>query len=60
MTQNPHATAPAPAPVTEKEIRAVYFALMAVLGLGALDQSIVATGSSKSVNGFQRNRIQPG
>lgn len=49
MTQNPHATAPAPAPVTEKEIRAVYFALMAVLGLGALDQSIVATALPRIV-----------
>lgn len=51
MTQNPHATAhsPAPAPVSEKEIRSVYFALMAVLGLGALDQSIVATALPRIV-----------
>jgi EmrB/QacA subfamily drug resistance transporter len=47
MTQNPHATSPAP--VSEKEIRAVYFALMAVLGLGALDQSIVATALPRIV-----------
>jgi EmrB/QacA subfamily drug resistance transporter len=50
MTQTPHATASAPAPVTEKEIRAVYFALMAVLGLGALDQSIVATALPRIVS----------
>ena len=49
MTQNPHATSSAPAPVSEKEIRAVYFALMAVLGLGALDQSIVATALPRIV-----------
>ena len=49
MTQNPHATPSAPAPVSEKEIRAVYFALMAVLGLGALDQSIVATALPRIV-----------
>ena len=49
MTQNPHAASPAPAPVSEKEIRAVYFALMAVLGLGALDQSIVATALPRIV-----------
>jgi len=49
MTQTPHATVPTPAPVTEKEIRAVYFALMAVLGLGALDQSIVATALPRIV-----------
>ena len=49
MTTTPHATAPAPAPVSEKEIRAVYFALMAVLGLGALDQSIVATALPRIV-----------
>lgn len=47
MTQTPHAIAPAP--VSEKEIRAVYFALMAVLGLGALDQSIVATALPRIV-----------
>jgi hypothetical protein len=50
MTQTPHATASAPAPVTEKEIRSVYFALMAVLGLGALDQSIVATALPRIVS----------
>jgi EmrB/QacA subfamily drug resistance transporter len=49
MTQTPHATAPVPAPVSEKEIRSVYFALMAVLGLGALDQSIVATALPRIV-----------
>jgi EmrB/QacA subfamily drug resistance transporter len=47
MTKIPHTTAPAP--VSEKEIRAVYFALMAVLGLGALDQSIVATALPRIV-----------
>jgi EmrB/QacA subfamily drug resistance transporter len=39
----------ADAPVTESEIRAVYLALMAVLGLGALDQSIVATALPRIV-----------
>src|SRR5438067_803028 len=39
----------ADAPVTEAEIRAVYLALMAVLGLGALDQSIVATALPRIV-----------
>jgi EmrB/QacA subfamily drug resistance transporter len=39
----------ADAPVLEAEIRAVYFALMAVLGLGALDQSIVATALPRIV-----------
>jgi EmrB/QacA subfamily drug resistance transporter len=34
---------------TDAEIRAVYFALMAVLGLGALDQSIVATALPRIV-----------
>jgi EmrB/QacA subfamily drug resistance transporter len=48
MNQAPH-TAAAPAPVTEGEIRAVYLALMAVLGLGALDQSIVATALPRIV-----------
>jgi EmrB/QacA subfamily drug resistance transporter len=47
MTQTSHIATPAP--VTEKEIRAVYFALMAVLGLGALDQSIVATALPRIV-----------
>jgi EmrB/QacA subfamily drug resistance transporter len=37
------------APVTDAEIRAVYLALMAVLGLGALDQSIVATALPRIV-----------
>lgn len=36
-------------PVTDKEVRAVYLALMAVLGLGALDQSIVATALPRIV-----------
>jgi EmrB/QacA subfamily drug resistance transporter len=51
MTQTPPhtATTPAPAPVTEREIRSVYLALMAVLGLGALDQSIVATALPRIV-----------
>jgi EmrB/QacA subfamily drug resistance transporter len=47
-------TPPAPAVAagpgaTDAEIRAVYFALMAVLGLGALDQSIVATALPRIV-----------
>ena len=48
MTQHAQLDVPA-APVTEREIRAVYFALMAVLGLGALDQSIVATALPRIV-----------
>ena len=48
MTQHPSLDNPA-APVTEREIRAVYLALMAVLGLGALDQSIVATALPRIV-----------
>jgi len=36
-------------PVTEREIRAVYLAIMAVLGLSALDQSIVATALPRIV-----------
>jgi len=36
-------------PVTEREIRAVYLAMMAVLGLSALDQSIVATALPRIV-----------
>ncbi|TWI69694.1 EmrB/QacA subfamily drug resistance transporter [Pseudoduganella lurida] len=44
----PHSPAP-DAPVTDREIRAVYLALMAVLGLGALDQSIVATALPRIV-----------
>lgn len=35
--------------VTEREIRAVYLAMMAVLGLSALDQSIVATALPRIV-----------
>lgn len=38
------------APVTEREVRAVYIGLMAVLGLGALDQSIVATALPRIVD----------
>jgi len=50
MTQTPPATeTPLSAPVTEREIRSVYLALMAVLGLGALDQSIVATALPRIV-----------
>jgi EmrB/QacA subfamily drug resistance transporter len=41
-----HTAAPAASPA---EIRAVYLALMAVLGLGALDQSIVATALPRIV-----------
>lgn len=36
-------------PVTGREIRAVYLAIMAVLGLSALDQSIVATALPRIV-----------
>lgn len=39
----------APAQASDREIRAVYLALMAVLGLGALDQSIVATALPRIV-----------
>jgi len=39
----------APAQASPAEIRAVYLALMAVLGLGALDQSIVATALPRIV-----------
>jgi len=42
-------TAPAQAPLTEREVRATYLGLMAVLGLGALDQSIVATALPRIV-----------
>ena len=38
------------APITEREVRAVYIGLMAVLGLGALDQSIVATALPRIVD----------
>lgn len=36
-------------PITEREIRAIYLAMMAVLGLSALDQSIVATALPRIV-----------
>lgn len=48
MKDTPQAT-PA-APITEREVRAVYIGLMAVLGLGALDQSIVATALPRIVD----------
>jgi EmrB/QacA subfamily drug resistance transporter len=38
-----HAAIPAEQPASAKEIRAVFIGLMIVLGLGAIDQSIVAT-----------------
>src|SRR5471032_3195761 len=38
-----------PAPAPESEIRAVYLGLMVVMGLGALDQSIVATALPRIV-----------
>ncbi|WP_257638133.1 MDR family MFS transporter [Janthinobacterium sp. UMAB-56] len=37
-------------PVTEREVRAIYLGLMVVLGLGALDQSIVATALPRIVD----------
>ncbi|WP_226941453.1 MDR family MFS transporter [Janthinobacterium violaceinigrum] len=37
-------------PITEREVRAIYLGLMAVLGLGALDQSIVATALPRIVD----------
>jgi len=40
----------AAAPLTEREVRAIYLGLMAVLGLGALDQSIVATALPRIVD----------
>ncbi|TFW34562.1 MDR family MFS transporter [Massilia horti] len=40
----------AAAPTSEREIRNVYLALMVVLGLGALDQSIVATALPRIVS----------
>ncbi len=43
------AAAPAPAPATRQEIRAIYYGLMIVMGLGALDQSIVATALPRIV-----------
>src|SRR5471032_418312 len=36
-------------PVTPREVRAVFFGLMVVMGLGALDQSIVATALPRIV-----------
>ena len=42
--------AAAQAPLTEREVRATYLGLMAVLGLGALDQSIVATALPRIVD----------
>jgi hypothetical protein len=48
-TDSPRQDAPADAPADAREIRAVYLALMAVLGLGALDQSIVATALPRIV-----------
>ena len=45
-----HATEAAAAPLTEREVRATYLGLMAVLGLGALDQSIVATALPRIVD----------
>ena len=49
MTDTTQAT-PAAAPITEREVNAVYIGLMAVLGLGALDQSIVATALPRIVD----------
>jgi len=46
---NPTLQQDAPPQASAKEIRAVYLALMAVLGLGALDQSIVATALPRIV-----------
>ncbi|WP_226929639.1 MDR family MFS transporter [Janthinobacterium aquaticum] len=40
---------PAAAPISEREVNAIYLGLMAVLGLGALDQSIVATALPRIV-----------
>lgn len=40
----------AEAPLTEREVRATYLGLMAVMGLGALDQSIVATALPRIVD----------
>ena len=48
MKDTPQATSAAP--ITEREVRAVYIGLMAVLGLGALDQSIVATALPRIVD----------
>ncbi|MED5597269.1 MDR family MFS transporter [Janthinobacterium sp. P210006] len=49
MSGHDHA-AGAAKPVTEREVRAIYLGLMAVLGLGALDQSIVATALPRIVD----------
>src|SRR5471030_778835 len=53
MTPQAHQTAAteanAAAPVSKSEIRAIYFGLMIVMGLGALDQSIVATALPRIV-----------
>ena len=40
---------PAAAPISEREVNTIYLGLMAVLGLGALDQSIVATALPRIV-----------
>ena len=48
MSSHPHAVSVEP--VTPREVRAVFFGLMAVLGLGALDQSIVATALPRIVS----------
>src|SRR5450830_1730489 len=48
MSSHPHAGSVEP--VTPREVRAVFFGLMAVLGLGALDQSIVATALPRIVS----------
>jgi EmrB/QacA subfamily drug resistance transporter len=48
-SMNPAIPADPAAPVTDQEIRAVYFALMTMLGLGALEQSIVATALPRIV-----------
>lgn len=47
---SPAKPASAEAPLTEREVRAIYLGLMAVLGLGALDQSIVATALPRIVD----------
>jgi EmrB/QacA subfamily drug resistance transporter len=49
-TDIPSTVADAAPPVSDGEIRSVYLALMAVLGLGALDQSIVATALPRIVS----------
>lgn len=48
-TDTPTIPTPADPVIGKSEIRAVYLALMAVLGLGALDQSIVATALPRIV-----------